>query len=136
MDTLRRRLSGYYKKGKYDSILTDINSWDQDITFTGEKIAENNLTFLSCTIFIENSQIEFKTFRKANLETVMSNNKHSIMSKRYLCSNIMTQLNHSQNSSSNEDLFHADLPNRKEILLQNEYPEHIIDQKFFDFLWG
>ena len=103
MNALRRRLPGYNKKEKYDSILNAINSWEQDIKFTGEKMADNNLTFLSCTIFIENSQIEFKTFRKANLDTVMSNYKHSVMSKRYLCSNIMTQLNHSQDSSSKSE---------------------------------
>jgi hypothetical protein len=52
------------------------------------------------------------------------------MSKRFLRNNINTALNHSQNSSSDEDLFHEDLPNLKEILIRNGYPEYIIDQKF------
>ena len=69
----------------------------------------------------------------ANLDTVMSNYQQSVMSKRYLCNNITTALNHSENSSSNEELFHADLPNLKEILIRNGYPEHIIDQKFLIF---
>ena len=56
------------------------------------------------------------------------------MSKRYLNNNIITQLNHSENSCSNEDILLQDLPDLKEILLRNEYPESIIDQKFFDFL--
>ena len=34
---------GDERKGAYDSILTAINFWDQDITFTGEKMAENKL---------------------------------------------------------------------------------------------
>ena len=117
-----------------DGILTTINTWDQDLTFTAEKMVENKLTYLSTTIFIENSLIEFKTYRKANLNTVMSNYLQSVMSKWYLCNNITTALNHSGNSSSNEELFHADLPNLKEILIRNGYPEHIINQKFFDFL--
>ena len=48
--------------------------------------------------------------------------------------NQTSSLNHSENSSSNEDLFLADLTNLKEILIRNGYPEHLIDQKFFDFL--
>ena len=122
------------KIGSYDSVLKAINFWDQDTTFTGELMTENKINYLSCTIFIENGQIEFKTFRKANLDTLMSNYKQSVMSKRYLCNNITTALNHSENSCSNEDLFHADLVNLKEILIRNGYPEHIIDQKFFNFL--
>ena len=117
------------KKGACNRVLTALNLWDQDIKFTCEKMVENKLTYLSTTIFIENSLIEFKTYRKANLNTVMSNYQQSVMSKRYLCNNITTALNHSENSPSNEELFHADLPNLKEILIRNGYPEHIIDQK-------
>jgi hypothetical protein len=114
--------------------LNAINSWDQDTTFTGEILTENNINYFSCTIFIENGKTEFKTFRKANLDTLMSNYKQSVMSKRYLCNNITTALNHSENSCSNEDLCQADLHNLKKILIRNSYPEHIINQKFFDFL--
>ena len=64
----------------------------------------------------------------------MNNYQHAVMSKRYLCYKINTALNHSQNSSSNEDLFHRDLPHLKKILIRNWYAEHIINQKFFDFL--
>jgi hypothetical protein len=56
------------------------------------------------------------------------------MSKRYLNNNITTALNHSENSSSTEDLFLADLPILKEILSRNRYPEKVINQKLFDFL--
>ena len=63
------------KIGSYDSVLKAINFWDQDTTFTGELMTENKINYLSCTIFIENGQIEFKTFRKANLDTLMSNYK-------------------------------------------------------------
>ena len=93
------------KKGSYDAVLTAINSWDQDTKYTGEKMVENSLQFLSCTIFIENGSIEFKTFRKAHLDTIMSNYRHSVMSKRHLNNNITTALNHSENLSSTEDLF-------------------------------
>ena len=99
-------------------------------------MTENKINYLSCTIFIENGQIEFKTFRKAHLDTLMSDYKQSVMSKRYLCNNITKALTHSENSCSNEDLFHADLENLKEILIRNGYPEHIIDQKFSIFNVG
>jgi hypothetical protein len=56
-----------------DGILTTINTWDQNLTFTAEKMVENNLIYLSSSILIENGLIEFKTYRKANLETVMNN---------------------------------------------------------------
>ena len=120
------------KKGSYDTVFKAINSWDQDVNYTGEKMTENEIKFLSCTIFIQKGSIEFKTFRKS--QTIMSNYRHSVMSKRYLNNNIITQLNHSENSCSNEDIFLQDLPDLKEILLRNEYPESIIVQKIFDFL--
>jgi hypothetical protein len=68
-------------------------------------MVENELKFLFCTIFSGNGSIEFETLQKAYLDTIMSNYRHSVMSKRHLNNNITTALNHSENLSSTEDLF-------------------------------
>ena len=102
--------------------------------YTSEKLVNNEINFLSCTIFIQNDKIEFKTYRKSGLNTITSNYQKSVMSKRYLKSNIFTSLHHSSYSSSTQELFLQDMPNIKEIFLRNGYPENIINEKFAIFL--
>ena len=62
----------------------------------------------------------------------MSNYKLYVVSKQYLCNNITTALNHSENSCSDEDYFHEDLANLKEILIRNHWTHNW--PKIFDFL--
>ena len=121
------------QKGSHDEIEA-LNSWDQNIKYTSEFLADNKLTFLSSTFFLKNGAIEFKTFRKAGINTLMSNYRTAITCRRYLISNIFTALNHSKQSCSNDDFFLDDLPILKEIFLRNSYPEKILDEKFSDFL--
>lgn len=122
------------RKGSHDTILNAINSWDQNIKYTSAFFLENKLTFLSCTIFLKDGALEFQTYRKAGINTVINNYKKSIMPRRYLISSIFTALNHSKHSCSNDDLFIADLPILKDIFLRNGYPEKIINEKFANFL--
>ena len=41
------------KKNSHDEILTALNSWDQDLKFTSEFLVENQLTFLSSKMFLQ-----------------------------------------------------------------------------------
>ena len=65
-------------------------------------MTNNSLIFLDCELFIENSKIEFKHYRKFGTETVFSNYNKAVMPKRYLISNIFTQFHNVADSSSNE----------------------------------
>ena len=122
------------KLGSHDKILFEINRWDQHIFYTSEKLLNNQLNFLSCTLFVRDSKIEFKTYRKSGLSSITSNYQKSVMAKSYLKSAIFTALHHSLYSSSTQELFLEDLPNIKEIFLRNGYPEKIINEKFSIFL--
>ena len=84
---------------------------------------DKKLNFLSTTIFIENGKIEFKPFRKAGPETILSDYKQSVMARKYLISSMYTLLHHAEYSSSTRDLFIQDLENQKEIFQKNAYPE-------------
>ena len=121
------------KRGSFDIILNALNSWDQNISYSFEKMTDKNLNFLSTTIFIENGQIEFKPFRKAGSETILSNYKQSVMARKYLISTVYTLLHHAEYSSSTRDLFIQDLKNQKEIFQKNAYPEKLIDETFANF---
>ena len=44
-------------KGSFDEILSKLNSWDNELVFTSEKMIENSLIFLNCEIFIKNGEI-------------------------------------------------------------------------------
>jgi hypothetical protein len=96
------------QKGSHDEILKALNSWDQNIKYTSEFLADNKLTFFIVNNFFEKW--------------------------RYLISNIFTALNHSKQSCSNDDLFLDDLPIIEEIFLRNSYPEKILDEKYSNFL--
>ena len=122
------------KKGSFDKIFNAINNWDEHIFYTSEKLLNNQLNFLSCTIFLKNEQLEFKTFRKSGLNSITSNYQKSIMAKSYLKSNIFTALHYSLYSCSTQELFLEDMPNIKEIFLRNGFPEKIVDEKFAIFL--
>ena len=52
------------KRGSYEKIFSEINLWDQNIFYTSEKLINNQLNFLSCTIFVHEGKLEFKTYRK------------------------------------------------------------------------
>jgi hypothetical protein len=78
------------KKGSYNEIFKNINKWDYNLSFTSEEMVHNSLIFPDCEIFIENSKIDFKNFRKFGTETIFSNYQKSLMPKRYLISNIFT----------------------------------------------
>ena len=67
------------KRGSYDKILSEINRWDQHIFYTSEKLVENKLNFLSCTLFIHENKIEFKTYRKSGLDSITSNYQKSVI---------------------------------------------------------
>ena len=122
------------KRGSFDIILNALNSWDQNISYSFEKMTDKNLNFLSTTICIENGQIEFKPFRKAGSETILSNYKQSVMARKYLISTVYTLLHHAEYSSSTRNLFIQDLKNQKEIFQKNAYPKKLIDETFANFL--
>ena len=122
------------KKGSFDIILHEINNWDQNITYSFEKMTQNRLNFLSTTVFLENGEIEFKPFRKAGPDTIISNYKQSVISRKYLISTVYTLLHHAEYSSSTRDIFIQDLPNQKAIFLRNAYPEKVINEIFAKYL--
>jgi hypothetical protein len=52
------------KKCSFNITFEKINKWDHNLSFTSKEMVHNSLIFLDCEIFIENSKIEFKNFRK------------------------------------------------------------------------
>ena len=122
------------KKGSFDHILNELNSWDPDISYSFEKMTENKLNFLSTTIFVKNEEIQFQPFRKAGLDSILSNYKQAVIAQKYLISTIYTLLHHAEYSSSTREIFIQDLKNQKEIFLRNAYPEKLVDEIFAKYL--
>ena len=123
------------KKGSFEHILNKVNRWDKDIEFSYEKMIDNELTFLSSTIFLTNGSFEFRPSRKNGAETILTNFNKATISEKYLVSNIFTMLHHSQNSSSSHDILLNDMENNlKPILLNNGYPLKTINSNYFKFL--
>ena len=116
------------KKGSFDHILNELNSWDHNISYSFEKMNENKLNFLSTTVFVKNEEIQFQPFRKAGPDTILSNYKQAVISRKYLISTMFTLLHHAEYSSSTRDIFIQDLKNQKEIFLKNAYSEKIVDE--------
>jgi hypothetical protein len=52
------------KKGSFNYILDKVNKWDKNIKFSYEIMVDNELTFLSSTIFLTNNTYEFRPSRK------------------------------------------------------------------------
>ena len=97
-------------------------------------MSENKLNFLSTTIFVKNEEIQFQPFRKAGLDTILSNYKQAVIARKYLISTIYTLLHHAEYSSSTREIFIQDLKNQKEIFLRNAYPEKLVDEIFAKYL--
>ena len=89
---------------------------------------------MSTTVFVKNEQIQFQPFRKAGPDTILSNYKQAVISRKYLISTMFTLLHHAEYSSSTRDIFIQDLKNQKEIFLKNAYPEKIVDEIFAKYL--
>ena len=47
------------KNGSFDHTLNKVNNWDKNIIFSNEQMVDNELTFLSSTIFLSNGSFEF-----------------------------------------------------------------------------
>ena len=75
-----------------------------------------------------------KNYRKFGNKTIFSNYNKAVMPKRYLISNIFTQFHNVFDSSSNKFYLLEGLKRVKNIFLNNEYPEYLLDQKMKLFL--
>ena len=123
------------KKGSFNIIFDKINKWDKRVKFSYEKMDGGELTFLSSRIFLEGNSFQFRTSRKNGQETILTNYKKAIISKKYLISNIYTMLHHSKNSCSTHEILLHDMEyNLKPIFLKNAYPLKVIETNFFKFL--
>ena len=123
------------KKGSFEHILEKVNKWDKSITFSYERMIENELNFLSSTIYLVDNTFKFRPYRKSGSETLLTNYKKATISQKYLVSNISTMLHNSKNSSSDDEILLNDLEtNLKPIFLKNSYPFKLIKSKFQQFL--
>ena len=52
------------KKGSFNHIYDKVNRWDKNIKFSNEQMIDNEITFLSSTIFLANNSFEFRPSRK------------------------------------------------------------------------
>ena len=120
------------QKGTVETILAKINGWDRKLDFTTELMTET-LTFLDVEIFIRNSKLEFRPYKKDGLETVISNYNLSLISRKYLINNIFTALHREKYCSSSDEIFQENLPILRQIFLRNGYPPDLLDTKFEQF---
>ena len=97
-------------------------------------MTENKLIFLKSEIFILDNQIQFKHFRKFEQKTVLSNFKHSKMSKKYLKANIITKCNNILDTCSSYDIFLSFLDDLRILLYRNEYQEPLVRERINIFL--
>ena len=93
----------------------------------------NEILFLDCQIFIENSKIKFRKFFKKGLDTVYTNYQHSISPLKYK-TNIFTQLHRTRNCCSDQEQFEKSLDDLRIIYSRNCYPSWLIEQKIKTFL--
>ena len=122
------------KKESVRKIKNKINSWDGSLKFTSVEMTDN-LIYLDCELYIsELGKIEFKNYRKNGENTIFQNFRHSVMSKRYLISNLFGQFHRILDSSSNEENFLDGLEKLKIIFLRNQYPIALINKKVARFL--
>ena len=119
-------------KGALNQILSELNSWDSEIVFTSNKMTNNSLIFLDWNLFLENNEIHFKHYRKFGLDTVLSNLKHSKMSKKYLKANVFTQCYTLLNGCSSFDIFLSCLEYLKTRLNRNDYPKYLMRKRIYN----
>ena len=93
----------------------------------------DTLKFLDCEIFIQNSKLEFRPYRKQGTDTVISNYTQSILSRKYLINNIFTALHRERYCSSSDEIFQENVPILREIFLRNGYPPKLLADKFAQF---
>jgi GTP-sensing pleiotropic transcriptional regulator CodY len=118
----------FMKNRSFNKIFQKINSWDKDLFFPSTNMNENSLKFLDCELFIINEKIEFNNYRKFGLNTILQNYKKSVMAKRYLISNIWTQIHNVANSSSNEIYLSEGLKNLETIFIGMNTPDTLLRQ--------
>ena len=122
------------KKSSVNQILRRINSWSSKLKFTVEHMTDDKLIFLDCLVYRDGRKMLFKKYRKRGLDTVITNYKYSITSKKYKIGNIMTQLHRQKNCCSTEELFLESLEEMREIYRRNLYPKKVVETQIQRFL--
>ena len=75
---------------------------------------ENEIQFLDCKIFIENSKIKFRKTFKKGLDTVFTNYEHDLSPMKYK-HNLFTQLHRTRNCCSDDEQFEKRLEDLRTI---------------------
>ena len=73
-------------------------------------------------------------YRKDGEKTVITNYKHNVSAKKYICGNILTQLHRQKDCSSDDELFLEILDEMREIFSRNSYPSALVESKIRLFL--
>ena len=118
---------------KINEILALLNSKATFIKFTIEHEKNNRLSFLDTTVYKGLTTFHTTMYRKPTFTGVYLH-WTSLTSRRYKIALIYSLLNRTWKICSEENERNNELATLKEILLRNEYPEHVIDQEFKKFI--
>ena len=116
-------------KNKKNIILQKMNEFATDLKFTEETMLDNELVFLDMCIYINTkNEINIKQHRKPD-SNVLSNFKKSIMPKSQKIGLLMGEIYRANNTTSTETDLNNAITKVTEILINNEYPEYLINSK-------
>ena len=121
------------ERSSINEIFSKINNYDHRLSFTINKMVNNEILFLDCKIFLEDSKIKYRKFFKKGLDTVYTNYQHSLSPLKYK-HNIFTQLHRTRNCCSDQEQFEKSLDDLRIIFSRNSYPSWLIEQKIKKFL--
>ena len=114
-----------YMNEKRAIILNEIFLFSKNGQFLGCQF----LDFYCIYFDSETNNFEFKNYQKPTKSNVLTNYNKSISPQKYKISTLSGEIYRMKYTSSTEKNLNDSLINLKNKFLQNEYPEHIIDQK-------
>ena len=118
------------KKGCYQNILAEMNSFDIDLKFTYEKMTKNNLVFLDTSVYSDtNGILQLKHYKKPSDSGGVLNFAKSVTPIKYKLSTLSGEIYRCNNTTTTDKNLDNALNNLKKRFIKNGYPEKMIIKK-------
>ena len=115
------------RKRMINSILVQLNNFDENLGFTLDKMENNSIKYLDTLVVLENDKLKLQQFLKS--ESVIMNYKKAVAPLQYKNSCLSGEIFRANNCTSDSDSLELALKYLKQKFINNDYPERLINNK-------
>ena len=115
------------RKRMINSILVQLNNFDENLGFTLDKMGNNSIKYLDTLVVLENDKLKLQQFQKS--ESVIMNYKKAVAPLQYKNSCLSGEIFRANNCTSDSNSLELALKYLKQKFINNDYPERLINNK-------